>query len=127
MMLRTAASFTMALNAAGDPRVESSAAGPGLCGLPRTPYRGRSDNSPSRHLGEYALSGQRVLDHLPGGIALQALGCGVRPAAQRPDATLEDRKQVSTVHPDRWAARELEPLCLLVALDGHQLHVRFRP
>jgi len=52
---------------------------------------------------------------------------GVAYVRQRPDAALRDREQISTVHPGRRAARELEPLGPLVAAGGDPLLFSLRP
>src|SRR5919199_311151 len=93
------------------------------CELLRTPSPRTSENNPSTQCSEYALAVKGIPNHLPGGIALQALGCGVRPTAQTPDAALRRGEQVPPVHPDRRAAREAEPPCLLLGVDGDQFHV----
>src|SRR5215203_201964 len=63
-------------------------------------------------------SGQRRPQHLLRGGTPQSLLRRVHAAAQPPLLALLDGEQVAPIQPDRGAAREPEPPCLLVSSDG---------
>src|SRR5215213_7038436 len=71
-----------------------------------------------RHTWHKVASGQRRPQHLLRGGTPQPLRRRVHAAAQPPLLALLDGEQVAPIQPDRGAARESEPPCLLVSSDG---------